>query len=121
MIKIIKDEDIFNTNCEAIVNPVNTVGVMGAGFALKFKQKYPSNFQEYTKVASANRINIGEIFVYKLDTKDNPQYIFNFPTKKQWTFNSEYRYDDGKRWSLLIMSKYGETLDITFNNRTSRN
>ena len=35
--------DIFNAKTEAIVNPVNCVGVMGKGLALAFKQRYPNN------------------------------------------------------------------------------
>lgn len=40
--------DIFSTNCEAIVCPVNTVGVMGKGLALEFKRRYaPDMFYTY--------------------------------------------------------------------------
>ena len=30
---------------EALINTVNTVGVMGKGIALQFKDRYPYNFQ----------------------------------------------------------------------------
>ncbi len=33
--------DIFAQPVEAIVNPVNCVGVMGRGLALQFKRRYP--------------------------------------------------------------------------------
>jgi len=39
--------DIFDESTEAIVNPVNCVGVMGAGIALQFKTKYPENYAAY--------------------------------------------------------------------------
>ena len=39
--------DIFNLTAELLINPVNTVGVMGAGLAEKFKKKFPKNFKEY--------------------------------------------------------------------------
>ena len=32
--------DIFNSTAELMINPVNTVGVMGAGLAEKFKKKF---------------------------------------------------------------------------------
>jgi O-acetyl-ADP-ribose deacetylase (regulator of RNase III) len=32
---------------EALINTVNTVGVMGKGIALQFKDRYPYNFQVY--------------------------------------------------------------------------
>ena len=47
-IKIIKG-NIFNTKAQTIVNTVNCVGVMGAGVALLFKNKYPEMNTEYVK------------------------------------------------------------------------
>ena len=32
---------------EALVNTVNTVGVMGKGIALMFKQRFDDNYQRY--------------------------------------------------------------------------
>jgi len=37
-------EDIFKMDVEAIVNPMNCVGIMGRGLALQFKKKFPDNF-----------------------------------------------------------------------------
>ena len=39
--------DIFAQPAEAIVNPVNCVGVMGRGLALQFKRRYPDAFLAY--------------------------------------------------------------------------
>ena len=36
--------DLLSAEAQALVNTVNTVGVMGKGIALQFKEKYPSNF-----------------------------------------------------------------------------
>ena len=40
---------ILAADVEAIVNPANAHGVMGAGLALQFKNKYPWMFPEYTR------------------------------------------------------------------------
>lgn len=45
--------DIFRTDCVAIVNPVNCKGVMGAGLAKIFKEKYPEVFEKYYKACHA--------------------------------------------------------------------
>lgn len=37
--------DLFEADVEALVNPVNCVGVMGAGLAARFKERYPENFR----------------------------------------------------------------------------
>ena len=39
--------DLFSSQCETLVKPVNCVGVMGKGIALEFKSKYPAMFDEY--------------------------------------------------------------------------
>ncbi len=49
-------EDIFNLDVAAIVNPVNCVGVMGKGLALHFKNKFPQNFKVYNKACKENKL-----------------------------------------------------------------
>lgn len=39
--------DLLQSNAEALVNTVNTVGVMGKGIALQFKNQFPKNYKEY--------------------------------------------------------------------------
>ena len=39
--------DLLRQEVDAKVNTVNTVGVMGKGIALQFKQKWPENFRAY--------------------------------------------------------------------------
>ena len=36
--------NIFDLDTDALVNPVNLMGVMGKGLALQFKEKFPENF-----------------------------------------------------------------------------
>ncbi len=39
--------DLLAAECEALVNSVNCVGVMGRGVALAFKRRFPANFKAY--------------------------------------------------------------------------
>ena len=39
--------NIFDSPAQVIVNTVNTVGVMGKGLALSFKQRYPDMFKKF--------------------------------------------------------------------------
>ena len=41
--------NLLQADVEALVNTVNTVGAMGKGIALQFKQAYPANFEAYRK------------------------------------------------------------------------
>lgn len=80
--------DLFNENVEALVNPVNCVGIMGKGIAKTFKQKYPQMFEEYRKACQLNKVKIGEMFI----VKENNKTIICFPTKTDWRLNSKIGY-----------------------------
>ena len=86
MIKLIQNGDIFESGCQAIVNPVNCVGVMGAGLAKKFKANYPNNFENYKSICNKNLLKIGTCFT----TKEKDKLIVNFPTKKHFSDLSSY-------------------------------
>lgn len=44
---IFKSSDIFASDMQTLVNPVNCVGVMGGGLALEFKKRYPESYKGY--------------------------------------------------------------------------
>ncbi|GAA3332527.1 hypothetical protein GCM10020331_093010 [Ectobacillus funiculus] len=48
MIKFVTG-NLLKANVEALINTVNTVGVMGKGIALQFKQAFPDNYKQYKK------------------------------------------------------------------------
>lgn len=78
--------DIFEAGVQAMVNPVNTVGVMGKGLALAFKQKYPDNFKQYQIACKNNEVKVGQLFVTE---HQFGQFIINFPTKQHWRGKSQ--------------------------------
>ena len=47
--------NLLDAAADALVNTVNTVGVMGKGLALQFKQAYPANYRAYTEARSPAR------------------------------------------------------------------
>lgn len=75
--------NLLDAPVDALVNPVNTVGVMGKGLALQFKQAFPTNFAAYATACARNEVRIGEVFVHRTDVLQ-PRYILNVPTKKHW-------------------------------------
>lgn len=75
--------DLFKHSLHALVNPVNTVGVMGKGLALAFKKKFPSNFQCYEVACRYGQVQTGRMFVTQ-DPAGQPEWIINFPTKQHW-------------------------------------
>lgn len=65
---------------EALVNPVNTVGLMDNGPALLFKRAFPDNFNAYRSACVAGHVKVGQVFVFELGASP-PKYILNVATK----------------------------------------
>lgn len=78
---IIKKGDLFQSQCQTIVNTVNCVGVMGAGLALEFKNRFPAMFRDYKELCDKGQVKLGRPYLYK--TLALP-WILNFPTKDHW-------------------------------------
>jgi O-acetyl-ADP-ribose deacetylase (regulator of RNase III) len=76
--------DILREDAEAVVNPVNCVGVMGKGVALQFKQAFPANFKEYAAACRRGEVEPGKMVVHETGHAPNPHFIINFPTKRHW-------------------------------------
>ena len=75
--------DIFAQPAKAIVNPVNCVGVAGAGLALQFKRRHPDAFLAYRRACAERRLRPGRMFMF--DTgRGRPRWIVHFPTKRHW-------------------------------------
>jgi O-acetyl-ADP-ribose deacetylase (regulator of RNase III) len=85
--------DILAADVEALVNPVNTVGVMGAGLALQFKRKYPAMFREYAAVCQRGGLRPGNLTVHQV--KGHPRYVINFATKRHWKPPSRLEWIEG--------------------------
>lgn len=77
--------DIFESKTQAIVNPVNCVGVMGAGLAKQFKEKYPDYYLQYKILCDEKVIKPGTIWL----CKNGEKYIVSFATKNHWKNKSE--------------------------------
>lgn len=99
-------ENIFSVNTEAIINTVNTVGVMGKGLALEFKKRYPSNYDSYYKACKNNDVKIGKMFITQRSQELNPKYIINFPTKVHWKNPSKLEWIESGLEDLVKFIKY---------------
>lgn len=80
--------NLLDARVDALVNTVNTVGVMGKGIALQFKQAYPANFRAYEAACRRDEIRLGQMFVFEAGLLDQPCFIINFPTKSHWRARS---------------------------------
>lgn len=76
--------NLLEAHAEALVNTVNTVGVMGKGIALQFKQAYPENVRVYEAACKRGEVQPGSMLVVQIHRVTPPRYIINFPTKRHW-------------------------------------
>ncbi|MEE9364475.1 MAG: macro domain-containing protein [Cellulophaga sp.] len=85
--------NLFDSQAEALVNTVNTVGVMGKGIALQFKKLFPNNYKLYKTLCNKKEFEIGQLIVTRdQNVITGEKVIINFPTKKHWKSPSEYEY-----------------------------
>ena len=56
----IRQGNIFESETQALINPVNTQGIMGKGLAYQFKIKYPNNFQNYEQKCLIKEVDVGK-------------------------------------------------------------
>jgi O-acetyl-ADP-ribose deacetylase (regulator of RNase III) len=92
MVEYIKG-NLLESNADALVNTVNTQGVMGKGIALQFKQQFPNNFKIYVNACKNNEVKIGKLLVTEEPSLlGGLKTIINFPTKTSWRKPSEYSY-----------------------------
>src|ERR1019366_3542984 len=81
--------NLLKAPAEALVNTVNTVGVMGKGIALQFRQAFPEMFRAYEKACKDGDMQLGQVQVVDLGgVGGGPRWIINFPTKGHWRANS---------------------------------
>ena len=85
--------NLLESEAQALVNTVNTVGIMGKGIALQFKKEFPNNYKLYSKACKEKAFNIGDLLVVK-DTSLllGDKLIINLPTKTEWRKPAEYTY-----------------------------
>lgn len=84
--------NLLESKAQALVNTVNTVGIMGKGIALMFKERFAENFRLYAQACKAGDVHTGQMFVTEPRELDGPRWIVNFPTKRDWRGNSRLEW-----------------------------
>lgn len=89
-----KTGNIFDSECQALVNPINCEGVMGKGLALEFKNRYPDMFKEYKLACKRQSIRYGgDIWVWiNHELFSETKIIINFATKEFWRNSSKLEW-----------------------------
>ena len=99
--------NMLEAETEALVNTVNTNGVMGKGIALQFKEQFPMNFKIYAAACKKGEMQVGKMLVVKENTFTGEKLIINFPTKTDWFKKSQYSYiEDGLKDLAKVITEY---------------
>ena len=86
--------DLLTAKVDALVNPVNTVGVMGKGLARQFKLAHPDMFEAYVSACHSGELVVGRVHVFAIaqPRPDHPRFILNLPTKRHWRGKSKLEF-----------------------------
>ncbi|SDF30444.1 O-acetyl-ADP-ribose deacetylase (regulator of RNase III), contains Macro domain [Mucilaginibacter pineti] len=85
--------DLLADTAPAVVNTVNTVGVMGKGIALQFREAFPENYNQYKRACRNGKLRIGGLLAVRdCNLLYGERLIINLPTKTHWRLPSEYSY-----------------------------
>jgi len=101
--------DLLSAPTQALVNTVNTVGVMGKGIALQFKERFHNNLSAYISACKKGELQVGKMLVVKERILSGEEkIIINFPTKKDWKHPSKYEYvEEGLEDLVKVIGEYG--------------
>lgn len=73
--------NLLDSTAFGLVNPVNCVGVAGAGLAKQFRDRWPAQVAEYEAFCRAGKMRPGVIHDALLP---RGQRILSVPTKRHW-------------------------------------
>ncbi|TCC94036.1 phosphatase [Pedobacter frigiditerrae] len=106
--------NLLEANTEALVNTVNTVGVMGKGIALQFKEMFPHNYKLYLAACKNGLLLPGKLLAVKDQTLQGEKLIINFPTKTEWFKKSQYDYIENglKELAKLVVEQNIKSIAI---------
>lgn len=92
MIRWKPEGDIFKSDCDGLVNPVNCEGIMGGGLAYAFARRFPEMNLEYEDFCERGLLRPGMIHTWKWNDNGRKRFILNLPTKDLIRNDSTLRY-----------------------------
>lgn len=79
--------DLFSSGADALVNPVNCVGVSGKGLAKEFAKRFKEGDRMYRNACMSGELSIGSVVIWR----GTPSVIY-LPTKDHWRNPSTISY-----------------------------
>jgi len=82
--------NLFDIQADAIVNPVNCVGVMGKGIALEVKKRYPRSYRAYRVACECGHLRPGVLFY--VAGQGSERNVIHFASKDHWRQPSQLEW-----------------------------
>lgn len=105
--------DIFKSECDCIVNPTNSIGVMGGGLAASFMKRFPKECTDYNRRSLKFQ---GSRKTYRL----MPPVIYNnYPTKQSvlmFATKVDFRNPSEIEYIAINMERSVELLNMELEN-----
>ena len=94
-------------DCQALVNPVNCVGVMGRGLALAFARHYPEILPDYRRACRDRDLRPGVTRIHHVSGPP-ARYVVSFPTKDHWRTPSQIEWiEQGMESLMQLLDDHG--------------
>ena len=93
---------------DAIANPVNCQGTMGAGLARQFRERYPQMMMPYRQACKTGALSVTTPFIFKVSRDRRPIYVVNIATKQEWKRPSRLEWvESGLRATYPMLEVLG--------------
>lgn len=112
--------DIFDSDASYIGHGVNCCGVMGAGIAKQFRERFPHNYNNYRAVCQSGSLTPGNFMVVPEQRENGATVlVVNFASQEkpgadasyEWLFSSLYRFAV-KASREITLNLYGHRVAI---------
>lgn len=82
-------EDLFQCGMQTVVCSTNTIGAMGKGIAVEFRNRVPGLYRFYQGIYNDIPPNYHKIHRLEVFDVDDKRKVLLFPTKDNWRFPSK--------------------------------
>ena len=91
---------ILDAQVEAIVNPANCVGAMGAGLSLAIRRRWPTVWRDFRLATAQGRIKTGSVCLSSTG-QVLPHWVIHLPTKIDWRQDSRLEWIESGMTALV--------------------
>jgi len=100
--------NLLEASAEALVNPVNEIGVMGKGLALQFREAFPESARAYQEACKRKAVHVGQVLLSASGSLVGPRWIIHFPTKRHWRHRSKLAWvREGLQDLVRVIREHG--------------